>query len=1135
MTDTFDRQLDDAIRDTDSKNAAHYVYYEIENLDNAENIEDVRKRWIWELLQNAHDARDDDGIIAEVRHDDTEGKLVFLHNGRGFRANEIVHLIKAGTTKDEDDQETYGKFGRGFLTTYLLSPTIEIAGQLDNGLWFDFNLERDNESKDTLAKSLERSLCAFKKSRSNNKPAIPDGFTTQFIFSIREPEAEEAVEAGIGVLEECAPYVVVFNREFLSINIKKPSETRCFKLNGVSQLETSGIQQVTVVENDAKIEYLLAENQQQKTSVAVRMKSNAEKPVCLPVENIPKLFSAFPLVGTNSLSFPAVINNPKFLLPANRDGVQFNKNRPIFEEACNLLVNLIKHAARECWGHVHHWAKIPYTQSLSGQMGSDWEECIENLIERIRLTPAVHTLSGESRSPLSSVLPGTETESDENVVALWDLLKDWQEYREKLPRRGEAVGWYNAIKSWEVCEHEAFDGAQLAQRVQDCSHLKVLQDMLQEGVCAAKWLDRFYNFLKKDELFNNVTPVYSFVPNQVGEFRKLSSLLRDNCIDEELKEISKIFGENIRENLRYTPLASLENVDDGKDLDNEDIVGDLINDLKNNANENLHSYEEFREASVRLFAWIVRNKQYARLPGFTVFAKDANSANSEKPTIIRLSHPKPDDDPDMELPLAPIQAWNNDLQNYKKLFPRRFIMHKAFYDAVPEEDIWQTLDKEKIVRKDVIIRYRDKVSFEAYQPRDPLTKEVEHESKKEITVSDIAFLTKKDSGIIDTIRKSQPLTYKFWCFLTEWLVVHDSKGLEVIEDITCTCGDTHRCYPAQWLRHVVDRKWISLGEGKADYLEAETLANLLREGRCDSSTLIQNDHIGKLLEAIGISSLDFFIRETFVDKNDRKAVDNAIIEIVRKADGDVTHLNQAIKYIGAISNNESLSEHVEDLLEATEDERSQAREVMQHIQEDNKSFLQEFEKSKDRALVISKNRSVGKQVEESVEEILKNEFPGKKFDVNPDYIGADFEIVELAVTQGKKKLWIEVKSIQNEGDSQEVKMSSSQAKKAVKKKENFLLCVVPIPDSAKTDTETVRENMRFIANIGDEVTELCDDLDWLEKVRVNITADTTSDVTLDVEKSKAGFLVKESVWKKKGLGLEELIEYLMRTNNDLIT
>ena len=388
----------------------------------------------------------------------------------------------------------------------------------------------------------------------------------------------------------------------------------------------------------------------------------------------------------------------------------------------------------------------------------------------------------------------------------------------------------------------------------------------------------------------------------------------------------------------------------------------------------------------------------------------------------------------MEIPLAPKRAWNDDLQKYYELFPQKHILANDFYDAVSEEEIWQKLDEMKIVRKDVIIRHPGKVSFEAFQPHDPLTKEDQHESKEEITISNIAFLTKESIGVIDKVRKNRSLAYKFWCFLTEWLAVHDSKGVEIIEDVLCTCDDTHRCYPAQWLKTVVDRKWVARDEkNNADYVEAEVLVNLLQESGWNPDALIQNDSISKLLEAIGISPFDF-IRETLVDKSDHKAVDNAMIEIVRKTNGHVTHINQAINYIEAISSNENLSEHVEDLLEATEDEVSQAREILQHVQEDNELFLQQFAKSKDRADTINENRKVGERVEKLVKQILEETFPNGKFKVKSvregaNIEGADIEIVELKVTQGEGKLWIEVKSTRNGSSLQRVKMEPSQGKK----------------------------------------------------------------------------------------------------------
>ena len=122
---------------------------------------------------------------------------------------------------------------------------------------------------------------------------------------------------------------------------------------------------------------------------------------------------------------------------------------------------------------------------------------------------------------------------------------------------------------------------------------------------------------------------------------------------------------------------------------------------------------------------------------------------------------------------------------------------------------------------------------------------------------------------------------------------------------------------------------------------------------------------------------------------------------------------------------------------------------------------------------------------------------------------------------------------------QEVKMSSEQVKKAVKKNANFLLCVVPIPESVEIDLETVKENMRFIADIGDRVSQLYGDIDFLEAVREyiteDLTAETIADVRLTVDSGEIGVLIKNSVWEKNGFPLDELVEHLIRTNNNIVT
>ena len=174
-------------------------------------------------------------------------------------------------------------------------------------------------------------------------------------------------------------------------------------------------------------------------------------------------------------------------------------------------------------------------------------------------------------------------------------------------------------------------------------------------------------------------------------------------------------------------------------------------------------------------------------------------------------------------------------------------------------------------------------------------------------------------------------------------------------------------------------------------------------------------------------------------------------------------------------------------------------------------------------------------MEDIVGQILDEKFPDQKFNVQSVHEGADFEISEIEVTQGNRKWWIEVKSTRTEGESQEVKMSSSQGKKAAQEKDKFLLCVVPIPGNTEPDSDTVRENMRFIANIGERVAPLCENIDWFEAVQADITTDTTSDIELILDGGKAGILVKQSVWEKDGFRIDKLVEHLIPINTDNVT
>src|SRR2546426_9362246 len=64
-----------------------------------------RRRWVWELLQNAEDACDPVAGKNRVHIHAEEKRMEFRHNGAAFGSKEISHLIYHGSTKQEDEQE----------------------------------------------------------------------------------------------------------------------------------------------------------------------------------------------------------------------------------------------------------------------------------------------------------------------------------------------------------------------------------------------------------------------------------------------------------------------------------------------------------------------------------------------------------------------------------------------------------------------------------------------------------------------------------------------------------------------------------------------------------------------------------------------------------------------------------------------------------------------------------------------------------------------------------------------------------------------------------------------------------------------------------------------------------------------
>ena len=383
------------------------------------------------------------------------------------------------------------------------------------------------------------------------------------------------------------------------------------------------------------------------------------------------------------------------------------------------------------------------------------------------------------------------------------MLEVWEGYPEKLPRRVEAIGWCKTIKDWasllgkETTEIPAgIDGNQLASQMvektknsQGWGHLKNLQELLRADVSGVEWLNQLYRFLRDNE-FDHVIRSLSFIPDQEGWFHSLSQLHRDPGIDDVLKEIAELLEWRIRLELRNLQLHSLNEEDGPGYMKNEEVVDKLLVNLLNRADD---PDTTFKEASVSLFGWIVNQEEFTRLFNFLVFTVDGKS-------ILKLSSAD-----NRTTPLAPARSWSEDLQPFADLFPPERILNDAFFQKVPDQEVWNHLNDLGIVRTDVITS-REMTTLNALSLELQGGNEA-HEATAPFSVTDFV----EREAVMERVRNSTDRGRLFWQFITEYLIKTDDQLLET-QAIKCkSCDRTHNYYPAAWLESVRNNQWIRTG------------------------------------------------------------------------------------------------------------------------------------------------------------------------------------------------------------------------------------------------------------------------------------------------------------------------------------
>ncbi len=603
---------------------------------------ELKKRWMWELLQNASDLGDDIKVEFELKKD----KFIFRHNGPPFSLEEAYNLIMPDSGKDEEDAKKensiIGQFGTGFISTHILSGYIEVKGVVDDdGFYkFSFALDRaERENKKALIKGIveaeeeyETGLIPFPEYELGEE--MDTEFVYHFDSTYESIDGLEVIKKGMKYFDDIIPFVFAFRPQLTEIKIIDKRENiatvRTYSWSAIdNEIDELKLVRIKCKGKDGTKEIkkvgLIEEG---KTTIAFLLQQEAEEKYRLLAfpENCPRLFCAFPMVGSEDFTFPVVLHSEKFVPNRERDGIELSehdkKNRKRLIEARNAFYKLTKIAAKEEWLDVYHICRVDLPE-LKDKIIKKWlqEDIYENLamvIEFRKIIELDRTIElKEYRTSLSDAyIPFADRRLSNNK----EIVKKISAFAiqlipSKIPSEEDCLSWYEHL-NFDYFKDQKLDFQELlniiSSKTTSLADFEVKYNFNEQD--AIDFLLNLVKFAKEiDEI--KIFEKYPLIPNQNGDFTLLNKLSLDNIYHDSMKKgynekLKNIYAalnpkKDYRNKLLHTDFHGIDGlIDKSKELKLKDLASDLDNAMIDYEGES--QQEDFLQPLQKLFKWYAK-------------------------------------------------------------------------------------------------------------------------------------------------------------------------------------------------------------------------------------------------------------------------------------------------------------------------------------------------------------------------------------------------------------------------------------------------------------------------------------------------------------------------------------------------
>ncbi|WP_445493113.1 sacsin N-terminal ATP-binding-like domain-containing protein [Niallia sp. 03133] len=516
------------------------IYNELKNIKESDEAKknEIRRRWIWELIQNASDCTPRDSSI-NISLEIADGRISFSHDGTPFSYDNLFSLITQCSEKQLSEEKLTGKFGTGFMSTFLLSEIVEIEGTFicENGIWTDMNFTIDRTNGDYLdiRSKTEEMLGKLDILNRSTNEAVEKTNKTKFIYNLNgTPESLAAVKQGVEDLIATLPYLLAFNQNINSINYNGQIYERETTNSFPSPLDRIIFSiKTNNVDNDTPkyILYLKRNNVTIACPVTYNFDTKLLSFLTTP-ENMPKLFCNFPLIGSEEYSFPIIVNSDLFDVEIDRNAIRDGnaENKKIIEEAVSLYKILIDY----CTDNVNTRSEFNICLLKNRQYSGLQKYCYDEITGYIEKKPLIPINNPSSDYERMSYLDDSgdiqihlpKAKKGGNDLLFWELFTDGGYVN--IPTRETFLGW-----------RKVFGGNYYLKQFNSMlkeMNITEFNGYFKDEFKTCEWLNRFYSLWVDDESMEEVI-ISAFVPTQEKNFQMITNVFYDSNINEEIKAI----------------------------------------------------------------------------------------------------------------------------------------------------------------------------------------------------------------------------------------------------------------------------------------------------------------------------------------------------------------------------------------------------------------------------------------------------------------------------------------------------------------------------------------------------------------------------------------------------------------------